>query len=214
MFPKLSSALVAAVVVAVPLAAGVSSLSLVQTAQAAQAEAVRVRGSIVGFNDDVLTVKTREGRTIEIALPKGSALSGVARAAVTDIKPGDYVGIASLPTDDGGNGALEVVIFPAALKGTGEGSYSWDLEPDSSMTNATVADAVTDVDGRTVTVSYHGNEKTFAIPESTPVVTLTSATEADLKPGAAVFINGEKDGAGAITAQRVVVGNNGVAPPM
>jgi hypothetical protein len=40
------------------------------------------------------------------------------------------------------------------LKGTGEGSHGWDLKPNSSMTNATVADAVKDVDGRTVTVSY------------------------------------------------------------
>ena len=214
MLRKLASALLAAAVVTLPLAAGVGSLAVAQSAQAAQSEAVRVRGSIVGFNDDTLTVKTREGQTVDIALAKGWTVSGVARAAVSDIKPGDFVGIASLPTEDGGNGALEVLIFPAALKGTGEGSYAWDLEPNSSMTNATVANAVTDVNGRSVTVSYHGNEKTFAIPETTPVVTFAPATEADLKPGAAVFINGEKDGAGAITAQRVVVGTNGVAPPM
>jgi hypothetical protein len=82
------------------------------------------------------------------------------------------------------------------------------------MTNATVADAVQDVKGRTVTVSYHGQKKRIAIPEGTPVVTFAPATEADLKPGAAVFVSGEKGAGGAITAQRVVVGTNGVAPPM
>jgi len=38
-------------------------------------------------------------------------VAGIVRAAITDIKPGDFVGIASLPKADG---ALEVLIFPPA----------------------------------------------------------------------------------------------------
>lgn len=196
----------AAALVSLPLAAGF--------AQAAKAEPVLVRGAIVSFGGQALTVKTREGETANIALAEGWMLSSVARASIADIKPGDYVGIASLPTKDGGDGALEVLIFPPALKGAGEGSFGWDLKPNSTMTNATVADAVKGVDGRTVTVSYHGKEKKIAIPEGTPVVTLAPATEADLKPEAVVFISAEKSADGAITAQRVVVGTNGVVPPM
>jgi hypothetical protein len=197
--------------VGLPITAGIGSPAL---AQSAKAEPIRVRGSIVSFNDKMLTVNTREGQTVNIALAQGWQVSSVARALVSDIKPGDFVGIASLPTKDGGDGALEVLIFPPALKGTGEGSYGWDLKPNSTMTNATVADAVKDVSGRTVTVSYHGKEKKIAIPERTPVVTFAPATEADLKPGAVVFIAGEKAAGGTITAQRVVVGTNGVVPPM
>src|SRR5271157_4982172 len=63
---------------------------------------------------------------------------------------GDFVGIASMPKPSGGDGAIEVLVFPAALKGTGEGSYPWDLKPGSTMTNATVANAVKDIDGRTL----------------------------------------------------------------
>ena len=110
-------------------------------------------------------------------------------------------------------GALEVLIFPPAMKGTGEGSYGWDLKPDSSMTNATVADAVKGLDGRTVTVTYHGKEKKIAIPDGTPVVTIAGATKDDLVPGAVVFITAEKAAAGPI-AHQVVVGKNGVVPPM
>nr|WP_246368276.1 hypothetical protein [Aurantimonas endophytica] len=189
-------------------------LGLPAFVQSAAAETVRVRGAVVDADSKALTVKTREGETVTIALAQGWMLSSVAQAAIDDIKPGDYVGIASLPTNDGGDGALEVLIFPSALKGTGEGSFGWDLKPDSTMTNATVADAVKDVDGRTVTVSYHGKEKKIAVPDGTPVVTLAPATEADLKPGAAVFVSGDKDAGGAIAAQQVVVGANGVVPPM
>ncbi|GLK79127.1 hypothetical protein [Methylopila turkensis] len=200
--------------------AAIASLSLQASllssasAETGMAESVRLRGAIVSFDHDALKVRTREGEVVDVALAPGWGVSSVARASVADIKPGDYVGIASLPTKDGGDGALEVLIFPAALKGTAEGSYGWDLKPNSTMTNATVADAVKDVNGRSVTVSYHGKAKTIAIPDGTPVVTLAAATEADLKPDAVVFVQAQKSAAGAIAAQRIVVGSNGVVPPM
>ena len=210
MFRKLKPALLAATLV--PLTLGIGSTAFAQST--AKAQEVRIRGTIVSFSSQALVVASREGQTVNIALAQGWAVSSVARAAVTDIKPGDYVGIASLPTKDGGDGALEVLIFPPALKGTGEGSFGWDLKPNSSMTNATVADAVKSVNGQTVTVSYHGKEKKIAITAGTPVVTFAQATEADLKPGAIVFVPAEKGAGGAITAKRVIVGTNGVVPPM
>lgn len=141
-------------------------------------------------------------------------VSGVARAAISDIKPGDYVGIASLPTKEGGDGALEVLIFPPALKGIGEGSYGWDLKPNSTMTNATVGDAVKSVNGSVVTVNYHGQEKKISIPNGTPVVTLAPATPADVQPGTAVFIPTQKNAAGMLSAGQLIVGKDGVVPPM
>ncbi|MBY3130660.1 hypothetical protein [Rhizobium laguerreae] len=178
-----------------------------------KAEQIHVRGSIVTYSGSTLTVKTREGETIDVTLADGWKLASVANAAVTDIKPGDFVGIASLPSEGGGDGALEVLIFPPAMKGAGEGSYGWDFKPNSSMTNATVADAVKGVDGRTVTVSYHGKEKKIAIPDGTPVVTIAPATKDDLVPGAVVFIPTEKAASGPL-AHQVLVGKNGVVPPM
>ena len=93
--------------------------------------------------------KVREGPDAALALESGWKVTGVTKASVEDIKPGDFVGIASLPTAAGGDGAVEVLVFPPAMKGTGEGSYPWDLKPKSTMTNATVSNAVKDVDGRT-----------------------------------------------------------------
>lgn len=196
--------------------AGVFSVTVFSTPASAEdrkAAPIHVRGSIVGYEGSTLKVKTREGETIDVALADDWKVAGVADAKVTDIKPGDFVGIASLPKADGGDGALEVLIFPPAMKGTGEGSYGWDLKPDSSMTNATVADAVKGVDGRTVTVTYYGKEKKIAIPDGTPVVTIAGATKDDLVPGAVVFITAENAAAGPI-AHQVVVGKNGVVPPM
>ncbi|MBP1851431.1 hypothetical protein [Rhizobium halophytocola] len=211
MLRNLAPALFAAALLGLPLSTALGSAAF---AESAKGEPIRVRGEIVSYAGDTLKVKTREGNTVDIGLSADWMVSSVAKADISDIKAGDYVGIASLPKEGGGDGALEVLIFPPAMKGTGEGSYGWDLKPDSTMTNATVADAVKGVDGRTVTVSYHGNEKKINVPEGTPVVTFAKATKDDLKPGAVVFVPGEKAADGAISSKRVVVGTKGVVPPM
>jgi hypothetical protein len=179
------------------------------------AENVRVRGTIVGLEGSTLTVKTREGPNTAVALKPGWRVAGIAKASVEDIKPGDFVGIASLPTAAGGDGAVEVLVFPPAMKGTGEGSYPWDLKPKSSMTNATVTNAVKGVDGRTLDLSYSGGkEKKISIPDGIPIVTFGPATEADLKPGASVFVPAQRGDDGALAAGFVAVGTKGVDPPM
>ena len=118
------------------------------------------------------------------------------------------------PRAAGGDGAVEALVYPAAMKGTGEGSYPWELIPNCTMTNATVSNAVKDVDGRTLTLSCKGGEKTISVPDGTAVVTFAPATEADLKPGATVFVPAERGADGAPSTGFVVVGENGVAPPM
>jgi hypothetical protein len=202
-----------ALAVALASVLSVANFSTAALAEDKKAAPIHVRGSIVDYQGSTLKVKTREGETVDVALADDWKVASVANAKVTDIKPGDFVGIASLPKTGGGDGALEVLIFPPAMKGLGEGSYGWDLKPDSSMTNATVADAVKGVEGRTVTVTYHGKEKKISIPDGTPVVTIAAASKDDLVTGAVVFITAEKAATGPI-AHQVVVGKNGVVPPM
>ncbi|MBB3964325.1 DUF5666 domain-containing protein [Rhizobium metallidurans] len=181
---------------------------------AADPRNVRVRGDVASLTGDTLVVKTREGADQTVTLKPDWKVGGIRKASVDDIKPGDFVGIASLPRQDGGDGALEVLIFPAAMKGTGEGSRPWDLKPNSSMTNATVAKAVKSVDGHTVTLTYQGKEKTISIADDTPIVTFTAARKSDLTPGAHIIVMGEKASDGTVSAARVTVGTNGIVPPM
>ena len=82
------------------------------------------------------------------------------------------------------------------------------------MTDATVANAVKDIDGHTLTLAYKGREKTISVPEGIPIVTFAPATEADLKPGAAVFVPAQRGSGGALASAFVVVGASGVTPPM
>jgi hypothetical protein len=178
------------------------------------ADSVLVRGTIVSLDGSMLTLKTRDGATTAVALKDGWELTGIAKAAPDDIKPGEFVGIASAPTAEGGDATVGVLILPAAFEGAGEASYPWYLKPHSVLTNAAVPYAVVSVDGRTLTVSYRGREAKIAIADDTPVVTFAPAIRADLTAGATVFVPAERGSDGALAAGFVIVGANGAVPPM
>lgn len=176
-------------------------------------ETVRVRGVIAAVSGGALTVHSREGSDVVVQLKPDGRITGIVAARFEDIKPGDLVGIAALPTEDGGTGAIEVLIFPASLK-VREGTFPYDLMPNSTMINARVADAVKAVKDRSLTLALDGRDSMVTLAEDVPVVTMAAADRAALVAGASVVVNASRDGAGVITANNVSVGLNGVKPPM
>lgn len=191
-----------------------ASLALLGTTGAAHADPVHIRGTVATVEGDHVSIAASDGKTVGLTLGDNVKVGGVAPATLADIKPGGFIGTANVAGPDG-NQALEVVVFPEALRGTGEGNYGWDLKPKSSMTNATVAQKVEGVSGPTLTLQYKGGEKKVSIPPGTPIVTIVPATAADVKPGAKVFAAGELSADGAtMTTGRLVVGENGITPPM
>lgn len=184
-------------------------------AGSAQAENVHERGTITSLDGSVLKIKDRDGKDVMLNLDDGWKIVGASKATMADIKPGTFIGTATTGEDTGMK-AVEVVVFPEAMKGTGEGHYAWDLQPGGKtmMTNATVNNEVKGTDGKSVTLTYKGGEKKVDIKDGTPIVQFGDATRADLVPGAKVFVN-----ASAITGDKlekgaVVVGKDGVTPPM
>jgi hypothetical protein len=181
-------------------------------AQAAQP--LRVRGTVVSLSDPTLVVHTREGTEVSITLASNWTVSGVVKANIDDIKPGTFVGVAALPSPGNELRAIEVLIFPEAMRGLGEGHYPWDLLPESSMTNATVASVVEGVNGRTLKLTYKSDEKTIAVPPEAPIVTFSAAEKSEVRPGAAVFVPAQRQTNGTLHATRVLVGKEGLVPPM
>ena len=188
---------------------------LVATTTVAMAQTpVRVRGSITELSGQTLKVKSREGSVVELKLADGYTFTGVVKAALTDIKPGAFVGAAALKQSDGTFRAQEVLIFPESARGTGEGHRPWDLTPDSTMTNATVDAIVEKVDGPVLTLKYPNGQASIVVPRDVPIVTFSSGDPGLLRPGAAVFIPATKNADGTITTNRILVGKDGVVPPM
>lgn len=181
----------------------------------AQAQPMRVRGTIAAIGAHEMTVTTRDGATLHIALADTLAVSTVKPVALADIRPGSYIGTAARPGGPGGALiAQEVLVFPEAMRGVGEGHRGWDLTPDSTMTNAAVEGTMAAGKGQELTLTYKGGSQNVVVEPGTPIVTLAPATAADLKPGAPVFLAASKDAAGKLSASRITVGTNGVAPPM
>ena len=174
---------------------------------------VRLRGTVESFADPGLVIKERGGKIFTLIVPEETGVAEVIPTDITSIQPGSFVGTAALPRADGKLESLEVVVFPEATRGTGEGHYPWDLKPESSMTNATVADLARSADGRTLTLRYKGGEKTVVVPEGVPVVTLRPGDRSLIVPGAKVFIVAEPTDDQFIV-RRLMIGRNGFQPPM
>lgn len=191
-----------------------TSLFALVAAPAHAADAVRTRGTVVSIEGGKLVVHPKTGADVTIALAEKFVALAVVKSSMADIKPGTFIGTATMTKPDSTLRSMEVVVFPEGMKGTGEGHYPWDLPGSSMMTNATVTNAVKGVDGQTVTMAYKGGEKKIEIPADIPVVTLVPATAADVKPGEAVFVPGQRGEDGVIHASVVLFGKDGVVPPM
>lgn len=173
-----------------------------------------LRGTIVAVADDTLTFKTRAGETVKVTLAPKTRLLAVLRASKADLKPDAFVGVAAVPDKDDTLRALEVHIFPEAMRGTGEGTRAFDLGPKSSMTNGALSIRVAGVDGDNLTVNYKTGEKTIRLTADTPIVAIAPAARADLLPDAAAIVRGAKAEDGMVEATMVLVGKDGVVPPM
>jgi len=198
------------------LGAAAAGLSFVLSTAtwAQQPPTVRVRGTIAAVDGQTLTIKTREGAEVKATLKDNAMLVAVIKASYSDIKQGSFIGVTGMPQADGSQKCMEIHIFPEAMRGTGEGHRPWDLQPQSTMTNATVDRMVTAVGDHQITLKYKDGEKKIVVGPECPIVTYAPAEKSELKPGAKIFINAAtKEADGTLSVPRINVGRD-AAPPM
>jgi hypothetical protein len=181
-----------------------SSASLAQTA-------MRVRGTITGLDATTISVKSRAGEDLQLALADNLGVAVATAVKFEDIKPGDYVGSAATKGADGKLIALEVHYLAPTVPG---GHTAWDLAPGSTMTNANVAEAmVTATGARELSLKYKDGEQKITVPPNTPIVRAVAGARGDLKVGEYVFIAAQAAADGKLTALRIQVSRDGVKPP-
>jgi hypothetical protein len=193
----------------------IAVLALPAAAQnAPEGTPTRIRGTVEKLDGQSLTVKSRDGQPLTIAMAPNFTVSYVVKKTVGDIKAGDYIATTSTKGADGMNHAVELRIFPEALRGTAEGQFPWDSMPNSLMTNATVSGVTGAPQGQTLKVTYKGNESEIVVGPETAVFGYGSGDASLLKPGAAIFMVAQKKPDGSLSGARVTAEKDGVKPPM
>src|SRR5215469_66248 len=174
----------------------------------------RVLGTIESVDGDVLAVKSRAGQDVKLHLTADAKIVGIIKISLADIKVGSFIGTTTVPGADGTANAVEVHVFPEAMRGTGEGSRPYDLQPNSTMTNATVAESVVGNDGHTLLIKYKEGEKKVVVSQETPVVTYVPGDKSDLKAGAQIIAFVKQLPDGSLESNRISIGRDGLTPPM
>jgi hypothetical protein len=180
-------------------------------AQTPEGPPARIRGTVDRLEGQTLIVRTPSGQSVPVTMTADFAVSGVVKRSLSDIKAGDYIASTSVRGADGKLRALEVHFLPP---GANEGQFSWDLAPDSLMTNATVAGVAAAPQGQVLKVTYKGQEAEITVPPDIPIVAFVPGDMSLVKPGAAVFIFGRRNPDGSVSATRATLEKDGVKPPL
>src|SRR5215467_7890455 len=122
--------------------AGTLAMMVASIAAAQAPNLVRVRATIDRVEGNMLDVKSRDGAMMKVQLAPNAPVNEVVKASLSGIKKGDYIAVTGMPQPDGSQKAVAILIFPEAMRGVAEGFRPWDLSPQSTMTNATVANQV------------------------------------------------------------------------
>jgi hypothetical protein len=194
-------------------ALSLSLFALAGSITVAQSPGTRLRGEVEAVSATTMTLKTAEGREAKVALAPGFSVGGVVPAKASDIAKGSYVGVGAKPQPDGTLLAVQVFIFPEAMRGTGEGHRPWGVLPDSTMTNATVAETVSRVDGTGLVLNYPGGEQKVSITPDATILMAAPAEPSELKVGTQVAMTASRDADGSYKTSRITIAKGGAKLP-
>ena len=171
---------------------------------------VRVRGTITELKGDVLMVKSRDGRDIQLHLAPDAQVATAKKTTLAELPPNAYVGVTSVKGPDGRMVAKEVHTLGPQVPA---GHTQWDLVPNSMMTNANITANAQTSGGNELTLKYKDGEQKIVVTSQTEVATFVPGTRADLKPGETIFTVARVESDGKFMTQRVSVSKDGVKPP-
>jgi hypothetical protein len=191
------------------LAATLVSAFAVTTASA-QPQGVAVIGQIQSVDGGQLVIKTSAGEQ-KVALANNVAVWGLEKATIADVTKNAFIGVGATPQADGSQKAIRVIIFAEAMRGNGEGFRPW-TRPNTTMTNATVDTTVTSVDGQNIMLKYKDGEKKIVIGSDAVIRKYVAGDKNELKAGAHVGLNANKQPDGSLQTARVNVGRGDVVP--
>ena len=203
------------------LALGIPAFA--QSTTQSEHEPDHIRGEINQVDDTSIVLKTSDGNTVQLALKDYSSVLSLTKTSFTEVDFGAYVGSTSKRLDEYSpivrdslswlHQGYELRIFDEQLRGLALGHTSWDLNSESVITHGWVDD----LEIRVLSIKYGPTEEEETdvdISRGVPVLRLSIGDRSLLKPGAHVFAGSQKDEGGNDVAIFLMVGVDGVVPPL
>ena len=187
----------------------VCALILCNLAAPAVAQNINWRGTIASFDGKALGVSLRDGSVVSVDVPESLPISATAAFTLADVKPGMVLGVTTLQRADGTTVAIDVRPIPATAQ---QGLSAYDLQPQSTMTNAVLEAAVASANAHELLLNYKTGTVKVVVPPGTPMSRAVPGTRSDLVVGEAVYVASRRNEAQGFTAVRVQVGKNGIKP--
>jgi len=173
-----------------------------------------VKGKLQAVTTDSLDVVSPSG-VVHVKIKQPLTVYGRVPSDLSHVTSTSFVGVTSVKQPDGTELAKQINIFPAELRGIGEGSNMIEGAPgatsQSRMTNGSVTrptssrmtnGTVQKVGGTILVVRYQNGAQTISVPKDV-VVTETVPIKEHLKPGDTVNVATEKQKDGTLATSKV-----------
>ena len=196
---------------------------LVTPARAGEAEDLHFRGQITKVEHDAILLKTRNGKTVRLALPDKLTVILLSKGSFTAVDFGTYVGAVAVRLDEYSpiirdsavwlHRGFELRIIDEALRGIALGHKNWDLTPDSIIAHGWVDD----IEDRVLSIKWGPSdydETDVEVPRDAPVLKMSLGDRSLLKAGAQIFAGAQGDANNRYVAGFIFVGSDGIVPPL
>ena len=171
----------------------------------------RIRGTIASLSGDTLIVREADGGDATLHLAANVPVREEIRATAAAITPGSTLAIVSRgPADK--QEAIDIRVVPAGSLAR-MGVFKWDL-PQSTMTNGVVEGQSVAVSGGVLTVKAADSVVHMAIAPNASISVSGPGDASMLTPGAHVVVFATPGTGGVMTGQTVIVGKDGMTPPL
>jgi hypothetical protein len=182
----------------------IGSLLASSVAPAAPAPGAVAEGTITALGAGTLTLTTRDGTQVRIAVTGDTRIIQRKAVKLEDIKPNEFVGVTARREADGSLTAISINIFPPEFRDRIR-EAQFVMDTGNVMTNATVFQNVRRIEGRTLYLRLADGTAVITVPREAEVFRLTVIQFGVLRMGMRVQARGANAPEGWMTATTITV---------
>ena len=182
-----------------------------------------IRGRITAVEDTAILVQTREGAVVRLGLDEATTVLMLAKGSYTEVDFGVYVGAVAVKLEEFSpiirdsavylHRGFELRLIDDQLRGIALGHKPWTLTKETIISHGWVDD----IEDRVLSIKWGPSdydETDVEVPRDAPVHRMSLADRGQIKSGVHVFAGARKAPDGKYSAVFVIVGKDGIVPPL